>query len=135
MKWDLIKHGLAAVPVGFGHVRQQVVGVPAGVVDEGVDAAEAIEGGLDHVFAAGHGADVGVDVGRAAAGGSDFGFDLLAAVVVEVGEDDGHAVFGEGDGGVAADALGGAGDDGDAVFELVEGGHGTSRLVVADREV
>ena len=112
----LDEHVLAAVPVGLGDVHELVVGVPAGVVDEGVDAAKAVEGGLDHVFTAGHGSDVGVDVGGAAAGFKDFGFDLLAAFVVEVGEDDGHAVAGEGDGGVAADALGGAGDDGDAVF-------------------
>ena len=65
-----------------------------------------------------------MDVGGAAAGFDDFCLDALAAVVVEVGEDDGHAVVGEGDGGVAADALGGAGDDGDAVVEFSEGGHG-----------
>ena len=97
--------------------------MPTGVVDEGMDAAETIDGGLNHALAAGHGSDVGVDVGGAAAGGLDFFFDLLAAGVVEVGENDRHAVCGQGDGGVAADALGRAGDDGDAVVEFSEWGH------------
>ena len=79
MKWDLIKYGLAAVPVGLGDVHELVVGMPAGVVDEGVDAAKATEGGLNHVLAAGHGANVGVDVGGAAAGGCDLGFNSIAA--------------------------------------------------------
>ena len=63
-----------------------------------------------------------MDVGGAAAGFDYFSFYPTAAVVVEVSEDDGHAVAGEGNGGAAADALGGAGDDGDAVVEFSEGG-------------
>ena len=42
----LDEHVLAAVPVGLGDVHQLVVGMPAGVVDEAVDAAEAVEGSV-----------------------------------------------------------------------------------------
>jgi hypothetical protein len=65
------------VPVGLGHVDQDPVPQDAGVVDQDVEVAEGLDGGVDQPLAALPVADV-VGVGhRLAAGGGDLVHHLL----------------------------------------------------------
>ena len=68
-----------------------------------------------------------------AAGGLDLRDDCGAFGFAPAGEDDFRALPGEGEGGGAADARGGAGDDGNFVFECVV--HGCVGLDVDDEFV
>ena len=93
--------------------------VDAGVVDEDVEAAEVLDGGVDDALGLGGLGDVAADGDGLAAGGGDGGDDGVGAGLAGgVVDDDGGAFGGErfGDGG--ADALGCAGDDCDFACEL-----------------
>ena len=84
-------------------------GVDAGVVDEPVDAAEAVEHGLRHRRAVGLGRDVDAQPERVAAVRGQLGRCLLGAA--EVGDHDPRALVREAVGDRPADALRAAGDD------------------------
>jgi hypothetical protein len=105
---------MTSVPVGVGHLEQQVVAGDAGVVDQHDRRAELggdpVDGGL-HLLGV---ADVGADGQRPAAGGLDRLDGALGVGLVEVEHGDGEPVLGQPLGGGGADAAGGAGDDRDA---------------------
>ncbi len=95
----------------------------AGVVVGHVEAPEGFDGAVDgggDLVLVGDVADQGEDlvsvVGELLGGGGD-------GVLVDVGEADGRACFGEGAGGGEAHAGGGAGDEGDLSGEVVGGVH------------
>ena len=88
--------------------------VDAGVVDQDVELAEGLDGGVDDGLRVGGLGDVSVDGDGLAAGLGDgvddgVGAGLAGGVV----DDDGGARGGEGLGDGGSDALGGAGNDGD----------------------
>ena len=136
-------HGLGAIPVRFRDVEDHAFAEDAGVVDEDVEAAEGIEGGLDDALGAGEGSD-GVVVGDGRpAGVADGVHDLIGGVVgaiplardgsAEVVDDDLGALGGEEERLAAADAPAGAGDDRDAALESGAPGvgHGASFMRVS----
>ena len=88
-----------------------------GVVDEDVEAAKADLGRGRQRRGIRWPGDVGVDEDGLAAGGDDAVAHLGAASIVDVADDDRGAMFGEQLGRGGADAVGGAGDEGDFVRE------------------
>ena len=102
------------VEVLLGDLLERRHLVDAGVVDQDVEMAVSLDGGVDDGLGVGGLGDVALDGDGLAAGGGDGLDDLVGAGLAGgVVDDDGRAVGGQrlGDGG--ADALGGAGDDGD----------------------
>ena len=93
--------------------------VDAGVVDEDVEAAEVLDGGVDDALGFGGLGDVATDGDGLATGGGDGDDDgVRAGLAGGVVDDDGGAFGGErfGDGG--SDTLGCASDDCDFTCEL-----------------
>ncbi len=91
----------------------------ADVVDEDIEAAEAFERLIDHTLAVGKALQVrgqGEDFSVLAEGVPQFVDDLGA-----VHRDDLRALFHQSFGDATADALGGAGDEGDLVVESFHG--------------
>src|SRR6266852_579902 len=116
------------VPVVGFHADSEAVAGDGGVVDEDVEAREFFEDGLEADFDLVEVGDVHFDSegfpalsGELLDEGGEFFF-------VARGDGDLGAGFGEGQGGVAANALGGAGDEGYFVFQ---GEHFCSVLFVA----
>ncbi len=120
------------VELGDRHLLQARVPGDAGVVDQGVDAAEAGQRAGDHridLRAVGHVDDDADAGGTAHRDGADLrhgGVD-----VVQVAHDDAGAFARELQGGGQADALGGAGDDGDLVGEAHGQGNRCEAPIVA----
>ncbi|MNT38409.1 hypothetical protein D3C72_1745990 [compost metagenome] len=110
--------GLHLLPVRVGEVFDRVDDLDAGVRDQDVDTAV---GGRDLVDALVHGVFAG-DVHRhahcLAARLLDFAGNGVRAGLVQVGDRDGRACAGEGQGDLFADAAGGAGHDGDFSIQL-----------------
>jgi hypothetical protein len=78
------------VPFLFGHVEDHAVSQDAGHVDEAVDAAEAVDTGLDDVLAALHGGD-GIVIGDGGAtGAADGVHHLVGGALVRAGAVLGH---------------------------------------------
>ena len=101
-----------------------VVGVgEAGGGEDDVEPAETIDGGLGEGFAGVFLRGVGFLVEGAAPQRFDGTDGFGGALCVDVGDGDVGAFFGEADGGGFAEAAGGAGNDGDLVFESVGDGH------------
>ena len=94
------------------------------VVDQAVDAAEALQRLRRHVARRCVVADVALDIQRLAAGGGDRADRLVGGA--EVGDDDVRALRGGAESEGLADAGGGAGDDDGVLVEQVLGGHGLS---------
>ena len=89
----------------------------AGVVDEDVELAEALNSRVDGVAPAIFAGDVEGDEEGLAAGVVDFGGDFLTLLMEDVAEDDVGAFFGEEACFGGAHATGGAGDEGDFAFQ------------------
>src|ERR1041385_2455639 len=89
-------------------------------MDDVVDGAQVVDGLREGTLDRGFVGDVAVD-GQSAGRGGDFG-ELIggsgSGLLIEVPEGDVGAFGGEGFGGGAADAAGGAGDYGDVVLEV-----------------
>ena len=104
------------------HFLQARVLGDAGVVDQHVDAAEffldAGDHGIDH-FALRH---VHLIARRRGAERLALLDDLVHSTLFDVADDDDGAFLGEFQRGGQTDALGGAGDDGNLVFESFHGG-------------
>ena len=108
------------VPVAFGHLVEDAVAQDAGVVDDAVDLAVAVESLLDDAAGGVEVGDALVVRGGASARGHDLVDDALGRRLVgavaalgaaEVVHDHRRAVGGGEEGDVAADAAAGAGDD------------------------
>ena len=89
----------------------------AGVVDDGVEAAELGDGALDQGLGGGAVGDVGLDRERLAAGVVDLPGQALQPVDAAGRDGDRGAVGGEAFRGRLADAAGGAGDEGYGAVE------------------
>src|SRR5439155_7954511 len=89
--------------------------------DEHVDPAERLHDAADHLVDGGDVADVAGDGQAAPAGGAHGGGRLLRGGLVDVHDGDIGAGPGERERGGVADALAGAGDDGDAALECHSG--------------
>ena len=96
------------VPDFVGDGIEVVVGDEVGhgaVVDEDLEGAELVDGGLDEALAVGVVAEIGPDGDGLAAAGADAFDDFVGGVgAAEVVDDDGCAELGEEFGGGAADA-------------------------------
>lgn len=104
-----VDHPLPFLDVGIeGRAEQH----QAGVVDDGVEAAELGDRALDQGLGGGAVGDVGLDRERLAAGVVDFLDQFLQSVVATGGDGDGRAVGGEPLRGRLADAAGSAGYEG-----------------------
>ena len=83
-------------PFVLGHVRHRAGGIDAGVVDQDIDRAEAVEAGMHHGFHGGFLRHVG-GVGK---GGAAVVFDLLlngtGVVFPQLGDNDRCPLFGHG---------------------------------------
>lgn len=112
------------IPLFGGHVVEMVAGVGGGVVDEDIDGAEVVYGGVDG------GGDLGFDhevcvvevnfrVGVFILG---IGFEGMALLGIFIEEGDVCALLEEAVDEGAADAICAAGDEDVFVFEVVEGG-------------
>ncbi|MCY1424535.1 hypothetical protein D9M71_402850 [compost metagenome] len=101
------------VPLLFGHLLDHVIPGETGVVDDDVDAAEGVQGGLHATVAevgGGHVTDAGDCI---AAEGADFRDHFIGRSLVEVVDHDLGAFFGKFQRDGAADAAAGTGNDGD----------------------
>jgi hypothetical protein len=105
------------VPLGDGDVVQWLAEVDAGVVERDVEPTVLPGHPVDEGLDLGRVADVGPDVGRLATRAADLPFHLAAEVLAAAAEADPGPLCGEQDGGLPADAGGGAGDDHDLVRE------------------
>src|SRR3990172_2178459 len=68
------------VPVGLRHRQDQTVAGDPGIVNQNVEVAFALDGGLDQRFGLGEIPDVGLASGRLPTGGGDLRHDLLRGV-------------------------------------------------------
>ena len=92
--------------------------MPAGVVDQHIEATPALDGRGHGGFDGCAAADVGVDEEHRAALIVDRGGSRLAVLAINVSDDDVRSGSGQDFGAAAADAFGGAGDDGDAAGQV-----------------
>jgi len=105
--------GDRTVPVGRLGVDEGAGLVPAGVVDQDVDAAELLHDPVGHRLDAVAVGDVGADRD----GARPPGRRALGVRLVQVGDDDGRPLRGELPGDRLADALAGPGHDRDLVVQ------------------
>ena len=106
------------VPLLVGHPLDDVVPRVAGIVDDDVDAAEALDRGVHDALAEVRRGDIAVAGHRPAAELLDERDGLLRGLVVEVIDHDARAVAGEAQRHLAPDAPTRSGDDGDLAVEL-----------------
>jgi hypothetical protein len=108
------------------HLREALVAQHAGVVDEDVDAAPFVDRLFDHRLDRGEIGDRRAIGDRLAASRLDLGDDCLrsrrrtagaVARTAEIVDDELRAARGEREGVLAAEAIAGTGDDGNAIFE------------------
>ena len=110
---DDVLEGLDRIFPGIG-----VGADDGGVVDQNVDLAEAVDDGAGGGFDAVELADIAVE-DLEAAGGAVPGVDGVEQLLVDVPDGDGRAAVEHALGDGEADALAGAGDDGNAAVEIV----------------
>ena len=115
--------GAVRVGVFGGDFAADVVGAEdACRGDAVVETAELVDRGLDHRLAIGIVGHIDAGVDGAAVDSFDHGDGLGAAGVIgQAGDDDGRALAGEPDAGLAAHAAGTAGDERDAAFKPSRG--------------
>ena len=94
------------VPKFGGSFFEASTGKPPGVIDEAVEAAEFIYGGVDECGALGFLGEIGELENRVAAGGTDFCGGFFATIFLNVTEDDRSAFGGGHSGTFETDALG-----------------------------
>jgi hypothetical protein len=106
------------VPLLVGHLLDDRVPRVAGVVDDDVEAAEAVHRGLREPLGEARRGDVAGNRHRSPAGRLDRGHRLLGRLLVEVVDHDGGSVRRELDRDLSPDAASGTGDDGDLAVQL-----------------
>ena len=109
------EHGVETVPIVDRRLDERRGGCEPGVVDDDVDAAEAVGRGGEHRRHLVLGGDVGGDAERPL--GAEGGGDLLGPLAVEVGDDHARPVAGEQLGDGPADPRRRTGDEGDAALQ------------------
>ena len=103
----------AALPLLVGHLEQVDLRHGAGDVEQRVDAAEGGQGLVDHGLRSGGLREVGIDDERFRAGVLTACGRLLEIGAVARDQDQRGEIARKADGRGSADALAGAGDDGD----------------------
>jgi hypothetical protein len=123
-----VHHG---APFRERHLIDRLLAAQRRVVDEEVDAAEALDRGRDHAVDRGSIGDVGDGGERLAALGDDLGDDGIGLGLIGAGvDDDRGAILRQLQRDGTADVTAGAGDEGDAAGEGF-GGHGVSILAAS----
>jgi len=108
--------GEDVVPVLLAHAHDERVAGDAGVVDDDIEAAEALEGGLDGGGGALGGGDIGLQDLDADATAGEFGLGGASGLLITaVGEEEIEAIPGEALRNREADAARATGDDGGSV--------------------
>ncbi len=112
------------VPLGLGHVGEHAVTQDAGVVDDGIEPTEVLDGGVDEALSAFPVGDVVAVDDRFAAHALDLFDDLVSRRLItagsidrcpEVVDDHLGAVLGEHQGIFATDSSACSGDDDDTI--------------------
>ena len=98
-----------------------------GVVDEHVDAAEALDDRVDQPIAVVPATDVRGDRERLTAGRLDLAGERVAGVLLAAADDDGRAALGEREAHLAPEAAAAAGDDGDLAGQVEGVAHAAQR--------
>ncbi|CAI8856072.1 hypothetical protein EMIT0P294_220018 [Pseudomonas sp. IT-P294] len=109
------------VPLLIGHLLDHVVPGVTGVVDDDVDAAKAVHGGLDVTLAKVRCADVAVADGGFATQLADYFSGLVSRVGVQVVDHDARAFARQFQRDLLTDATTGTGDHCDFAFEFCHG--------------
>jgi hypothetical protein len=125
-------YGQHGVPIGQGHLLKRLLRPHGGIVDEDVEAAEALDRRRDQPFDCDRIADVGQYRQRLAAGGDDFVGDGRNGMLITPSIDDyGRTRGGERQGNGTTDVAAAARDQGDVSLEIIAGGHGAGLKVAA----